>query len=49
MLWQKEDATKKQEERGRMDEAETCREYVRPGLEAAGWDDEAHPILGQKR
>lgn len=31
-----------------MDEAETCREYVRPGLEAAGWDDDTHPILEQK-
>jgi hypothetical protein len=31
-----------------MDEVETCRAYVRPGLEAAGWDDQAHPIVEQK-
>jgi type I restriction enzyme R subunit len=31
-----------------MDEAETCRAYVRPRLEAAGWDDELHPIIEQK-
>src|SRR5947209_2629448 len=31
-----------------MNEAATCREYVRPRLEAAGWDDEVHPILEQK-
>ncbi len=31
-----------------MDEAETCREYVRPRLEEAGWDDEIHPIIEQK-
>ena len=31
-----------------MNESATCREYVRPRLEAAGWDDDKHPIIEQK-
>ena len=31
-----------------MDEAETCRAYVRPAFEAVGWDDPAHSIVEQK-
>ncbi len=31
-----------------MNETATCREYVRPRLEAAGWDDYEHPVIEQK-
>ena len=31
-----------------MNENATCREFVRPRLEAAGWDDDKHPIIEQK-
>jgi len=31
-----------------VNEGDTCREYVRPRLEAAGWDDDKHPIIEQK-
>ena len=32
-----------------MNETDTCREYVLPKLEAAGWDYVTHPIIEQKR
>ncbi len=31
-----------------MDETATCREYVRPRLESAGWNDDTHLIIEQK-
>ena len=31
-----------------MDEIATCREYVRPRLESAGWNDDTHLIIEQK-
>ena len=31
-----------------MNEADTCRRYVIPRLQQAGWDDEPHPIAEQR-
>lgn len=30
------------------DEADTCRKFVVPKLQAAGWDDEPHSIAEQR-
>jgi len=31
-----------------LSEADTCRKYVVPKLQAAGWDDEPHSIAEQR-
>jgi type I restriction enzyme, R subunit len=31
-----------------LNEADTCRKYVEPGLVQAGWDDEPHSFTGQQ-
>jgi hypothetical protein len=31
-----------------MNEADTCRKLITPGLQAAGWDDAPHSIAGQR-
>ncbi|MGB5101463.1 MAG: hypothetical protein WBN94_12810 [Methanothrix sp.] len=31
-----------------LNEADTCRKYVEPGLVRAGWDDEPHSFTGQQ-
>ena len=32
-----------------MNEADTCRKYVLPKLQSAGWDDEPHSIAEQRK